>query len=65
LLAGVDRYTNSFIRATRRGGGTPPSDAIIRSEACTTDMIKAAATPLPDTSASAMPIPRSRSSTKS
>ena len=43
----------------------PPSDEMIRSDACTTDMIKAAATPFPDTSASAMPISRSRSSTKS
>jgi hypothetical protein len=39
---------NSFIRATRRGGGTSPSDEMIRSDACTTDMIKAAATPLPE-----------------
>ena len=29
---------------------------MIRSDACTTDMIKAAATPFPDTSASAMPM---------
>ena len=35
---------------------------MIRSKACTTDMIKAAATPFPDTSAKAMPIPRSRRS---
>jgi hypothetical protein len=38
--------------ATRRGGATSPPDEMIRSDACTTDMIKAAGTPLPDTSAS-------------
>jgi hypothetical protein len=51
--------------ATRRDGVTPPPDEMILSDACTTDMIKAAGTPFPDTSASAMPIRPSPSSTKS
>jgi hypothetical protein len=47
------------------GGDASPSDEMIRSDVCTTDMIKAAATPLRATSARVVPIARSRSSTKS
>jgi len=38
---------------------------MIRKEAWTTDMISAAATPFPETSASAMPIPPAGNSMKS
>ena len=44
------------MRSASRGSEMSPSEAMMRSDACTTDMMSAAATPLPDTSASAIPI---------
>ena len=50
-----DRGTRSSARPDL-GSEMSPSEAMMRSDACTTDMISAAATPFPDTSASAMPM---------
>ena len=53
------------MRAANCGSEMLVSDERIRSDACTDDMISAAATPLPATSASAIPMRLSPASVKS